>query len=210
MLGLVKKDFLIMKSSIKGMAIIFILYIAMAFNGMFELPLILPLLGMILLVSTISYDEQSNFYAYACTLPNGRRNIVKSKYLFSLLIIAVCGMLSVLVTSIVGYAKGNLDIISNVSSLVGSICGIVLVVSFIYPLMFKFGAEKGRIYLFVLVFGGVVLVSALSRLIEISNLKDIFNSMSEVYFYIILFFIVSLILFISYRVSKSIMLRKEF
>ena len=46
MLGLIKKDFLLIKANSKQMVIIFIVYLMLAFQGTFDVIFIMPLIGM--------------------------------------------------------------------------------------------------------------------------------------------------------------------
>ena len=52
MLGFIKKDFLVMKSSLKAMAVMLAAYIIFTIIGIFDFTLMVPLLGMIVLIST--------------------------------------------------------------------------------------------------------------------------------------------------------------
>lgn len=209
MLGLVTKDFLLMKSNIKSMIIIFIIYIVLGIQGTFDLSLILPLFGMILLVSTFNYDEYNNFNAYAITLPNGKKNIVKAKYISTIITLLLTGVLGIVVSSLIAYFKTNADLFSSFPTLIGSLLGIVFIVSIMYPLIYKFGVEKGRIGIFAFVFGGVFLVSAISKYVDLNSIiKSI--QLSKEFIYVITPIILFLILYISYSISKIIFLKKEF
>ena len=48
MLGLIKKDFLLIKANLKSMIIIFVIYIMLAFQGTLDVTFIIPLIGIIL------------------------------------------------------------------------------------------------------------------------------------------------------------------
>lgn len=209
MLGFIKKDFLVMKSSLKAMAVMLAAYIIFTIIGIFDFTLMVPLLGMIVLISTFSYDEQSGFNAYASTLPSGRKNIVRSKYLSSVLIILMCGIIAIIIAMMTSYKNNNIDFINIISSLFGSVFGILLVISIMYPLIFKFGIEKGRIWIFLLTFGGAALMGALWGYLDFSLLKQFFRLTAE-YFYIIIPLVSLFILFISYKVSEKIVLKKEY
>lgn len=80
MLGLIKKDFLIIKANLKSMVITFIVYLMLAFQGTFDVTFIIPIIGIMLFISTFSYDDFNNWNSYAVTLPDGRRNVVRAKY----------------------------------------------------------------------------------------------------------------------------------
>ena len=65
MLGLVKKDLLLTVSNAKSLIIIFVLYFFMAFYGEFDVSIIPSILGVMLVISTFSYDYQSKWDSYA-------------------------------------------------------------------------------------------------------------------------------------------------
>ena len=81
MLGFIKKDLLMIKSNIKILAILLLIYIVMAFQGQLYLSFLLPFMGVMIMVSTFSYDTFNKWDAYAVTLPNGRKNSVRGKYI---------------------------------------------------------------------------------------------------------------------------------
>ena len=70
MLGLIKKDFFMIKSNLKTMIIIFIAYFIMMIQGNLEMTFIIPIIGIILFISTFSYDDFNNWNSYVVTIPN--------------------------------------------------------------------------------------------------------------------------------------------
>ena len=78
MFGLIKKDFLLIKANLRSMMIVFIVYLILTFQGTFDVTFIVPLIGIMLFISTFSYDDFNNWNSYAVTLPNGRKNVVLS------------------------------------------------------------------------------------------------------------------------------------
>ena len=107
MLGLIKKDFLLIKANLKSMIIIFVIYIMLAFQGTFDVTFIIPLIGIMLFISTFSYDDFNNWNSYAVTLPNGRKNVVKAKYIASIILIIMLGILSLVISMGIDYVKTN-------------------------------------------------------------------------------------------------------
>ena len=81
MLGLVKKDLLLTVSNAKSLIIIFVLYFFMAFYGEFDISIIPSILGVMLVISTFSYDYQSKWDSYASTFPKGRKYVPLAKYI---------------------------------------------------------------------------------------------------------------------------------
>ena len=78
-----------------------------------------------------------------------------------------------------------------------------------YPLIFKFGVEKGRIGLFVGVFGGGLLLGWLINNVSLP-LSSGFIMFLTNHLIPILILAMIVVLIISYQISKHIYLKKEF
>lgn len=206
MLGLIKKDFLIIKNNLKLIIVMLMVFFIMALGGQFNISFIPTFIIVMLFISTFSYDEYNNWDAYAITLPGGRKNIVKSKYIASLFLTLLSAVITVLLNYLISVIN-NTDVNEFISSLLGSICAIVIIQSIMYPLIFKFGMEKGRIVLFILVFVMVGVISLLKNIIKTPNiLVVLFND----YWFIVIPIILVISLLISYKISEKIYLKKEF
>lgn len=206
MLGLIKKDFLIIKNNLKLIIVMLMVFFIMALGGQFNISFIPTFIIVMLFISTFSYDEYNNWDAYAITLPGGRKNIVKSKYIASLFLTLLSAVITVLLNYLISVIN-NTAVNELISSLLGSICAIVIIQSIMYPLIFKFGMEKGRIVLFILVFVMVGVISLLKNIIKTPNiLVVLFND----YWFIVIPIILVISLLISYKISEKIYLKKEF
>ena len=78
-----------------------------------------------------------------------------------------------------------------------------------YPLIFKYGIEKGRIGLFALTFAIVGIIGLLSRVIKIDIPNNIISFLDN-YWFIVIPIVLIIILLISYKISKKIYLKKDF
>lgn len=94
-------------------------------------------------------------------------------------------------------------------SLVGSIFACVVVVSLLYPLMYKYGAMNGRLIIFGLVIEISMIGSVLSRIIIFDKIINYFDSLVSLFF-VITIIISLLIIIISYFISVKIYKNKEF
>ena len=119
----------------------------------------------ILSLSTISYDEANHGLNTLFTLPISKMDYVKEKYLFSLII---TGIGFVFVT-ILGYFSKS-DFMETLAIL--STALFLLAISL--PFQLKEGNEKGRIVLFVVVFGCTFLFAFLNQFFS-----EFFESMEE-------------------------------
>jgi ABC-2 type transport system permease protein len=210
MLGLIKKDFLILKANSKSMAIIFIIYLMMAFQGVFDVTLIVPLIGIMLFISTFSYDDFNNWNSYAVTLPDGRKNVVRAKYISSIILTIILGIVSLIISMGISYIKTNgINIEETISSLMGTILSAVIIISLLYPIVFKFGATNGRIILFTVVFGVAGIIALVARFIDMTVFINMINGLDKCS-YIAIPIISIILLGISYLISNKIYYDKEF
>ena len=142
MKGLINKDLLMVKSNLKMLGMVFIAFILMALNDMSNFFFIPAFLSITIMMSTFSYDEYNKTNAFVITLPKGRENAVKAKYLATLLIVLISIILTFSIYFIVGFIKNNVDIEELFVSALGCGVGIILLEAILYPFIFKFGDRK--------------------------------------------------------------------
>ncbi len=210
MLGLIKKDFLLIKANLKSMAIIFIVYLILAFQGTFDVTFIIPLIGIMLFISTFSYDDFNNWNSYAVTLPDGRRNVVRAKYIASIILTVILGAVALAISAGISYTKTNsINVDEIMSSLMGTMLSSVIIISLLYPIVFKFGATNGRIILFAVVFGIAGIGALIAQFVDMTSIINMINRLDS--YSLIAIPIISVILIgISYLISNKIYQNKEF
>ncbi len=210
MLGLIKKDFLLIKANLKSMAIIFIVYLILAFQGTFDVTFIIPLIGIMLFISTFSYDDFNNWNSYAVTLPDGRRNVVRAKYIASIILTVILGAVALAISAGISYTKtNNINVDEIMSSLMETMLSSVIIISLLYPIVFKFGATNGRIILFAVVFGIAGIGTLIAQFVDMTSIINMINRLDS--YSLIAIPIISVILLgISYLISNKIYQNKEF
>lgn len=165
--------------------------------------------------STITYDEFDNGYSFLFTLPFSRKMYVIEKYVLSLLSCIVPWFIA---TLLVGLGQRILLPSANLAELilntVSSPFVLLFMLSFSLPLQLRFGAEKGRIALFIM-YGAFAAVFALffglikspdADLIRLFNRLDNSGSMLT----ILLAVFVLIIFAVSGCISIRIMEKKQF
>ena len=196
MKGFMLKDLAMLKSNAKFMGIIIIIYLGLDLIGEVDISFVLPFLSVMLMISSFSYDNFNKGDAYAATLPNGRKNSVKSKYL----------TYSIIMTYIKNEA---VDFEVMLGSMLGTILGTFLVLVFMYPAIYKLGLEKARMRIFISVFGVIILFSVLAKYIEVSKVLNTLSFLQN-YWVIILVGLIILLTYISYKISLKFQMQKEF
>lgn len=212
MLGLIKKDLLLLKSNLVYFFVIALIYSLLIVEGTFGISfiLVLPIIAVIMFLSTFSYDDFNKWDAYAVTLPVLRKNIIKSKYIATLIIILGSSLLGLLISLLISVLPNqifSLDIF--VEEFVSAILGAIIFISIMFPLIYKIGIEKARISVFVVVFGLLIVFNFLGGFIDFSRVLDKLNSLNDVWF-IVIPIIAMLFILVSYIITSRIYLKKEF
>lgn len=220
--GLLKKD-LYNLSSYKTSLILIIVFCSIAIVGTEAINwgaiIICTITGMISL-ATFNYDEISKANRYILTLPVTRKEIVMEKYILAIgatILGGILGfLLTVLIANVMKYIRAedvfNINYKSLFTTTIGGMFGISLIQSIQIPSIYKWGAEKGRIQMFVLLFIIIVIGSGLGILLVKSNLNmdvkmlnNLFNKLGIV----ILMVAMLTFYYISYKISLKIYKNKE-
>ena len=210
MLGLIKKDFLLIKANLKQMLVIFAIYLILIFQGTMDITFVVPLIGIMLFISTFSYDDFNNWNPYAVTLPDGRKNVVKAKYIASIILTVILSVVALTLGVGVTYIKSNsINLDETISALMGTILSSVIIISLLYPIVFKFGATNGRIILFAVVFGIAGIGTLIAQFVDMTSIINMINRLDS-YSLIAIPIISAILLGISYLISNRIYQHKEF
>lgn len=154
MKGLIIKDIFALKQQGKillGLLVFYAVYSIM-FENMSMLAAMIVLLCVMLPITTMAYDEKSKWEKYALSMPIERKTIVLSKYLFAI----VAELIGVVLVGILGGTivlfTGELEIMEMLmmTLVIGGV-GLVFL-TIILPILFKFGVEKARFLMLIVIF----------------------------------------------------------
>lgn len=218
--GLLKKD-LYNLASYKASLIIIVLFCGIAIVGTEAINwgsiIICTIVGMIAL-STFSYDEIAKSNKYILTLPTNRKEIVKEKFILAIGATILGGILGLLLTIIVANVMNyvrpenmiNINYESLITTTIGGMFGISLIQAIQIPSIFKWGAEKGRIQMFILLFIIIVIAAGAGFLIMKSNLninmemlENFINQFGLVLLVALMIVMYSISYVVSYRIYKN-------
>lgn len=209
MKGLIVKDLLLIKENWKQLLVFALIFIVIGLEGNQILTFVPVFLSLMVLLSTFSYDDYNKWNSYAVTLPNGRKNIVRAKYVASIGLSVLAILFTYLMIMISGIMNHQLNLEETAVTLLGCWSAVVLLQSFMYPLIFKVGLEKGRIFLFIFFIGVSALLGLVFQNIKISLPAEVISFL-EHYLVIILPLVMIILLSISYKISEKIVQKKEF
>lgn len=160
MTGMVYKDFCVLRKQAAYYLLFLAVYAVLVATGAFPSSVLAGLVvvtGMMLPMSSFSYDDQARWDKYAASTPAGRGGVVGGKYLLAAaatLAASIVAFLTYLILFLLGISGSGM---AEAAFVVLSCAAVTLVLNaVILPLLFKFGAEKSRVIsmiLFVGVFG---------------------------------------------------------
>lgn len=120
------------------------------FNGAFG-NLFIVVWAAMLPYTAMAYDERSRWDQLAAMMPYSVRDIVLSKYLLGWLCCGAAALFSLAVQSILTVLRFPMAALDPTANLLG-LCASLCVLAVTLPLMFRFGVEKGRLVMFLLIF----------------------------------------------------------
>lgn len=213
MKGLLIKDFKLMKAQ-KNFFLMISIAIGMTAlsNDLFFMLGLLTYVISLFTLSTISYDEFDNGYAFLFILPVSRKEYVFEKYCLALLLGGVAWIFG----TILGFTIWKTIIpIPDIVMRCGMILFAMLMIQAVMiPVQLKFGGEKGRIVLIGVVGVLFAVVIGVGKVVEDSTVVfDIvynFPTLSAVMWTVIMFVVAVAAWLASMGISILIMNRKEF
>lgn len=153
MKGLLLKDLYTMKKQlyVAGGLMVFYLVYAIVLKNAMMLGTAVVLFSFLMPITCMAYDDASGWNRYALSLPLTRKKLVLTKYLVGV-ITTVAGFALAMVGNAALIAMGYVDnptetwVFTCIFAEVG-----LLILSLMLPVMFKFGAEKGRFILIAMI-----------------------------------------------------------
>lgn len=218
--GLITKDLLQLKSYRKTLIIFILIFVFTGIaqettKGVGVMIAVMLTLGFGMFgMATFNYDEQSKADRYILTFPLTKKEILISKYIFiisSTIIGAIVGIIaSFLIVFIIDKQLPSLYDYINVA--LAGILGVGLIEAIQIPCVYKWGAEKGRIQMFIVAAIIILLIGGIFLVGENTNINlpisDILNTIIN-FLPVILILATLIIYYISYRVSYRIYKNKE-
>ena len=175
MTGLIMKDFLVMRKTLRSYLLLIVVYIILAYLDFFNYSFIITFVQVILAVlpiSSFAYDDLAKWDRYAMSLPLGRSRVVGARYLFVLLLSLFTVAIGLAGTAML-YLTHQEDPLEMFLTLMVSTTIGLLIPAILLPLSYKLGAERARPYLYAIIFIPVIAIVLLAKagVLDMSLLK---------------------------------------
>lgn len=156
MIGLIKKDFFNVASSLKVYLMIPLMFafVSYANESMDLLAFSTCFVGIFIVMSCFAYDDMAHFDAFALTLPISRKDLVLSKFLignlFLIIVFIVSNLLAFLLAAIFEGRFENYSVLNFLEYTFLATMIVNMITGFVSCIMFKYGSEKGRVVFLVI------------------------------------------------------------
>lgn len=148
MSALLMKDFYLLWKQLKAFLVIILVFSAIpgGYNTVFAVAY-----AAMLPYSCIAYDERSKWDQLAAMMPYSDRDLVLGKYAFGWIGVAIAAaatfVLQTVLAAVWSGAEGP-----SVPVILLSVCVAVCILDITLPMMFRFGVEKARLAMFLIIF----------------------------------------------------------
>lgn len=208
MRGLILKDLFILKQNYKTFFVLIIFFILAMFqnSSAASFTSVINAVFTMMITTTISYDNLAKWDKYALTMPITRKEMVLSKYICSIIFNLIGLVLGIVIVFAMGIVRNNLNITEIFISAISSAIVMIIFISLMFPLVYKFGVEKFRIFLILIFMIPVFFILALRNMTNVGELID-----KWLIYIIISVPVIAVIGFVlSYFISIKIYENKEF
>lgn len=173
MTGLILKDFLILRKTLRSYLMILVIYAAVAFSGFWQASFVsgfMMVMVSVLPMNVFAYDKQAKWDVYGLALPVGRTKTVASRYLVVLILTAMAGALTIALGAAMSLS-GRMEEPLGQYLLTCAIFVVFATVinAMMLPLLYKFGSERARMMLFGIM--GVIALLAVVFLMPLGGLE---------------------------------------
>ena len=209
MKGLLLKDFYMAKRYCRFYLVIALAFIAISVVGEQNTFFVFypMLMSTVVPVTLLAYDERSKWETNSATMPYTRKQLVSAKYIIMLFLLGSC----LILIGISQYARmlragtvqwGKLGVLMETLFVAG-----LLFPSLMLPVVFRFGAEKGRMLYFAVMITFFVVAALFDKILPKGYHLQ---SGAQAWVIIVGIAVLGLILWISWSLSIHFYTKREF
>lgn len=206
MKGIIIKDLLNLRNSLKTSLLILLIFSYMAFKSQDPKYLVAVFVLIISMqsISAMSYDEMAKWDIYALTMPLSKSKLVISKYILSILLSIIALIISATTSYFFILPISNMSTREFLLSSYLIFAIAILFISALLPLIYKYGVEKSRLLTFVVISIPILIGILFNQLgIGLPNESQLMNLLK------ISPFIIIIVLYISSLISCKIYKAKD-
>lgn len=154
MIGLLKKDLYVADKSGRLLLFLALLFSAIPSLGAFGNTYAM-MLAFMMPMNSIAYDERCKWDRYAAMLPYRPEQIVWSKYVLSYLFTLLAECIIILGAAIRSRLSVSFDLVEEIQMGLMLIAAMVFITALGLPALYRFGSEKGRLVMILVLGAGI-------------------------------------------------------
>ena len=216
MRGLLEKDFRLLKGQKNFFLLILIITVLLSLNSEDNFAVTyLTFIAGFLTISSFSYDDNGNCMPFLMTLPVSRTLYVKSKYLLGFLLTFIGWLAGMVISMVTAFLHKAPPTAEAVLAQLAWVFLWMILLSFVLPMLFRFGAEKGRMATLAMMLVFMAMVFAISKLAEgmgmdVDACLDALIGQRIAVLIAGMAVVTLIIVLISYSISAKIVQKKEY
>ncbi len=172
MKGLLIKDFKILLNQKRFLLMFICLAVILSFSmdSTFVVSYI-PMIGLILMISTIAYDYNDDGFSFLMTFPIKPGDYAVAKYVFSIIGVTIFWLISLVIQFAVFAIQKESYVLSETVILDVSMLALFLVIlSILLPIDIRFSPEKVRVVMFIIL--GIIMAGVLAGKAVLGMISD--------------------------------------
>lgn len=216
MRGLLEKDLRLLKGQKNFLLIILLITVLLSMNSEDNFSVTyLTFIAGFMTISSFGYDDNGNCMPFLLTLPVDRGIYVKSKYVLGFLLTFTGWLFGIIISTITAFVHGAPPTPEAVLFQLVWVLVWMLFLALALPVLFKYGAEKGRMAMLAMMLIFMAIVFAASKLAESMGLDteldlNMLGGQNVIVLIAVLAVISLLVVLISYTISAKIVYKKEY
>lgn len=175
MKGLLIKDFKILLNQKRFLLMFICLAVILSFSmdSTFVVSYI-PMIGLILMISTIAYDYNDDGFSFLMTLPIKPGDYAVAKYVFSIIGVTLFWLISLVIQfAVFAIQKESYVLSETVIVDVSMLALFLIILSILLPIDIRFSPEKVRVVMFIIF--GIIMAGVLAGKAVMGILSDRFG-----------------------------------
>lgn len=216
MLGLLEKDLRLLKGQKNFFLIILLITVFLSLNSEDNFAVTyLTFIAGFMTISSFGYDDNGNCMPFLLTLPVSRRLYVKSKYVLGFLLTFIGWLAGMVISTVTAFLHKAPPTAEAVLFQLAWVFLWMIMLSFVLPMLFKFGAEKGRMATLAMMLVFMAIVFVFTKLAEtlgmdIDACLEALAGQQIVVLVAGMAVVTLIIVLISYSISEKIVQKKEY
>lgn len=212
MLGIIKKDLYLLKGFNTSFFLFLGFFVLMPiFTGAITMvTVMLPIVVSTISINLLAYDRQCDWDQYAAALPVARKQTVLAHYIVSYVMVLLASIIGIIGLIAMSFKSGIATVSELMITAGAGLVSVFIYLAIIIPLTYKYGVEKSRIFILLIVMLPILLINILINGETVGKLQSILGRFSPAAIIAAAVAVTAAACVVSYFISAAVYENKEF